>query len=181
MNQTRKKNISNTFLTLNNFLLFLLLLVSPSPTAMSDIDIDNVLNLEEEQYELGFKEGQIQGTKDQYLEGKEYGYQTGFQRFLIIGYIQELMKFWLSHIDQYNNSSSLRNHLNNLEDIMAQISITNGDKEVEDYEKNIKKARNKLRVIASITKETWKIDSLDNLVKEVGGTLQVSENPDDMW
>ena len=48
---------------------------------MSDIDIDNVLNLEEEQYELGFKEGQIQGTKDQYLEGKEYGYQTGFQRF----------------------------------------------------------------------------------------------------
>ena len=47
--------------------------------------------------------------------------------------------------------------------------------------KNIKKARNKLRVIASITKETWKIDSLDNLVKEVGGTLQVSENPDDMW
>ena len=106
---------------------------------MSDIDIDNVLNLEEEQYELGFKEGQIQGTKDQYLEGKEYGYQTGFQRFLIIGYIQELMKFWLSHIDQYNNSSSLRNHLNNLEDIMAQISITNGDKEVEDYEKILKR------------------------------------------
>ena len=47
------------------------------------------------------------------------------------------MKFWLSHIDQYNNSSSLRNHLNNLE-ILAQISITNGDKEVEDYEKILK-------------------------------------------
>ena len=77
MNQTRK-NISNTFLTLNFFPLLLLL---PSPTAMSDIDIDNVLNLEEEQYELGFKEGQIQGTKDQYLEGKEYGYQTDFNDF----------------------------------------------------------------------------------------------------
>ena len=54
-------------------------------------------------------------------------------------------------------------------------------KKLKIMKKNIKKARNKLRVIASITKETWKIDSLDNLVKEVGGTLQVSENPDDMW
>lgn len=149
---------------------------------MSDIDIDNVLNLEEEQYELGYKEGQAQGTKDQYLEGKEYGYQTGFQRFLIVGFILEFVKFWLSNIDQYNtSSSSLRNHLDNLKSILANTSTTNDDKEVEEYEKNIKKARNKLRVIATITKESWKIDSLDNLVKEVGGTLQVSENPDDMW
>ena len=149
---------------------------------MSDIDIDNVLNLEEEQYELGYKEGQAQGTEDQYLEGKEYGYQTGFQRFLIVGFILEFVKFWLSNIDQYNtSSSSLRNHLDNLKSILANISTTNDDKEVEEYEKNIKKARNKLRVIATITKESWKIDSLDNLVKEVGGTLQVSENPDDMW
>ena len=48
---------------------------------MSDFDIDEVLNLEEEQYNLGFKEGQEHSTKEQYLEGKQYGYQTGFQRF----------------------------------------------------------------------------------------------------
>lgn len=148
---------------------------------MSDFDIDEVLNLEEEQYHLGFKEGQEQATKEQYLEGKQYGYQTGFQRFLIVGYIQGLVGEWLDNLDNYSSSKSLQSHINQLNDLIADIPLTNGDEEVEKYEKNIKKARNKLRVIANITKENWKIENLDNLVKEVGGTLQVSENQDDMW
>lgn len=57
------------------------IVISLYPSTMSDFDIDEVLNLEEEQYNLGFKEGQEHSTKEQYLEGKQYGYQTGFQRF----------------------------------------------------------------------------------------------------
>ncbi|EER35964.1 conserved hypothetical protein [Candida tropicalis MYA-3404] len=148
---------------------------------MSDFDIDEVLNLEEEQYNLGFKEGQEHSTKEQYLEGKQYGYQTGFQRFLIVGYIQGLVGEWLDNLDNYNASKSLQGHINQLSELITDIPLTNGDEEVEKYEKNIKKARNKLRVIANITKENWRIENLDNLVKEVGGTLQVSENQDDMW
>ncbi|RCK58850.1 hypothetical protein Cantr_09151 [Candida viswanathii] len=148
---------------------------------MSDLDLDDVLNLEEEQYNLGFKEGQEQATKEQYLEGKQYGYQTGFQRFLIVGYMKGLVEYWLENIDNYGSSKSLQNHLNQLQDLLSDIPLSNGDEEVEKYEKNIKKARNKLRVVANITKESWKIENLDNLVKEVGGTLQVSENQEDMW
>ena len=148
---------------------------------MSDFDIDEVLNLEEEQYNLGFKEGQEHSTKEQYLEGKQYGYQTGFQRFLIVGYIQGLVGEWLDNLDNYNASKSLQGHINQLSELITDIPLTNGDEEVEKYEKNIKKERNKLRVTANITKENWSIENLDNLIKEVGGTLQVSENQDDMW
>lgn len=59
--------------------------------------------------------------------------------------------------------------------------MTNGDKEVAKYELAIGKARNKVRVLASITKSSEKIAKLDNLIKEVGGALQVSENVDEMW
>ena len=148
---------------------------------MADLDIDEVLNLEEEQYSLGYKEGQEQATKEQYLEGKQYGYQTGFQRFLIVGIVKGLAQDWFDNLDKYGSTKSLRNHINQLHDLISDIPLNNGDEEVEKYEKNIKKARNKLRVIANITKESWKIDNLDNLVKEVGGSLQVSEDQEDMW
>lgn len=148
---------------------------------MADLDIDEVLNLEEEQYSLGYKEGQEQATKEQYLEGKQYGYQTGFQRFLIVGIVKGLAQDWFDNLDKYGSTKSLQNHINQLHDLISDIPLSNGDEEVEKYEKNIKKARNKLRVIANITKESWKIDNLDNLVKEVGGSLQVSEDQEDMW
>ena len=49
------------------------------------------------------------------------------------------------------------------------------------YEKNVAKARNKLRVIATIRKDQARISKLDQLVDEIGGKLQVSENVDEMW
>ncbi|CAH2354332.1 protein Lto1p [[Candida] railenensis] len=145
---------------------------------MADFDFDQVLNLEEEYYNEGFKEGQEFSTKEQYIEGKEYGYQTGFQRFVMVGYMKGLLESWR---ELENPSSSLENHLNQLESLINTIQLTNGDEEVAIYEKNISKARNKLRVIATLTKDSDKVNKLDELVKNVGGSLQVSENVDDMW
>lgn len=78
-------------------------------------------------------------------------------------------------------SALVANHLKQLEALIKDIPITNGDEEVAHYEKSVAKARNKLRVIATLVKETSKIAKLDELIKEVGGQLQVSENVDDMW
>ncbi|KAK6456840.1 uncharacterized protein RJT20DRAFT_134144 [Scheffersomyces xylosifermentans] len=144
-----------------------------------NIDTDEVLNLEEEYYQKGYKEGQEHSTKQQLTEGKEYGYQTAFQRFLIVGYIQGLVEEWTVHLDDYN--SSVSNHLVQLNELVSDIPMTNGDSEVSEFEKRINKARNKLRVIATLVKESWKINKLDEVVKQVGGQLQVSENVDDMW
>lgn len=150
---------------------------------MSDMfDLDDVLNLEEDYYKEGYKEGREHSTKQQYIEGMEYGYQTGFQRFLVVGYIQGLVEYWELHLDSYGPSNkALAAHLSQLTELVATIPTTNGDDEVEVYEKQLSKARNKLRVVAMLTKESWKISKLDDLVREVGGQLQVSENPDDMW
>lgn len=71
---------------------------------MADLDIDEVLNLEEEQYSIGYKEGQEQATKEQYLEGKQYGYQTGFQRFLIVGIVKGLAQDWFDNLDKYGST-----------------------------------------------------------------------------
>lgn len=144
-----------------------------------DIDaLDEVLNLEEQYYNEGFNEGQEFSTKEQYIEGKEYGYQTGFQRFIIIGYMKGLLEDWDL---QENLSSSVQSHIEQLRKLVNDIPMTNGDEEVAIYEKSLNKARNKLRVITTLTKEQNKITNLDNLVNEIAGKLQVSENIDDMW
>lgn len=70
------------------------------------IDTDEVLNVEEEYYQKGFREGQEQSTRQQEMEGKEYGYQTGFQRFLIVGYIDGLVEHWSRNIQTYEASFS---------------------------------------------------------------------------
>lgn len=142
-----------------------------------ELDVDEVLNLEEEYYQKGFLEGQEHSTREQYIEGKEYGYQTGFQRALIVGYIQGLMEYWKENKDLNN----VDGHMTQLREIVEGIPVTNGESEVAEFEKRINKARNKIRVIATILKESSKVSKLDELMKEMGGTLQVSENVDEMW
>lgn len=149
-------------------------------SAAIDGGMDQLLNLESQYYEDGFSQGQQESTRKQMIEGKEYGYQTGFQRFLVVGYIRGLHNYWLENLSQYE-SKSLSNHLLQLEAMLAAISTGNGDKEVEIFEKNVVKSRNKVRVISNIVKEQWKVNKLDELLADVGGQMQVSEKVDDMW
>lgn len=147
-----------------------------------DIDTDEVLNLEQEQYQIGYQEGVEESAKQQYLEGKQFGYQTGFQRFLIVGYIKGLIEEWEGHIDNYSDSKSvLSNHLQQLKSYVDNILVNNDETSVAQFELQLKKARNKLRVICQLVKESWKINNLDTLVEQVVGSMQVSENVDEMW
>ena len=145
---------------------------------MEEFDLDDVLHLEDTFYKDGFKEGREKSTRDQYIEGKEYGYQTGYQRFLIVGYMKGLVQVWRSQIDQYPGLVPAM--LDQLERLLD-VPITNGDKEVAVYEQNLTKARNKLRVIAAVIKEQDKINDLDAKVKRIVGNLQVQEDMNEMW
>lgn len=142
-------------------------------------EIDKVLDLEQQYYQEGYEEGQREATHHQFIEGKEYGYQTGFQRFIIIGYMRGVAEIWRKE-DGKTIEKSMESHLNQL-DRLLDVPMTNGDSEVAVYEKNVAKARNKLRVIATIRKDQARISKLDQLVDEIGGKLQVSENVDEMW
>lgn len=141
--------------------------------------IESVLNLEEQYYQEGFTEGQHEATQHQYIEGKELGYQTGFQRFLIIGYMKETASIWRSQ-DGDNIQPTMDAQISQLEQLLD-VPKTNGDSEVAVYEKQLAKARNKLRVIAATRKDQNRIAKLDQLVDEIGGKVQTSENLDNMW
>lgn len=144
---------------------------------MTDITLDGALDLEKELYLKGYEEGVSTAANEQFLEGKIYGLQTGFQRFLIVGYIEGLLQDW----QLQNLTKQIQSHLDQLSKILDQIQTNNSDLSVATYEKAVNAARNKVRVIASLTKTTEKISSLDKLVDEVGGTLAVASNSDEMW
>lgn len=146
-----------------------------------DSNMDQLLNLEEQYYHEGYKEGQEESTRLQYIEGKEFGYQTGFQRFLVVGYIKGLIEYWESHIEDYASSKSIVNHISLIKPVISTIPLSNNDSDVAIYEKSITKIRNKVRLIGTLSKELFKVNQLDDIIKQVGGSLQVSENVDDMW
>lgn len=144
---------------------------------MDDLTLDGALDLEENYYNEGFSEGHERSAKEQYLEGKAYGLQTGFQRFLIVGYIRGLLEEW----NKLPADNKISSHLSQLKDLIEDIPLSNGDEEVAQYEKVVSKARNKIRVIASLTHTSDKLSKLDDLIKLVGGSMHVSENVENMW
>lgn len=146
-----------------------------------DENMDLLLNLEEQYYKEGFKEGTEESTRKQYIEGKEYGYQTGFQRFLVVGYIRGLIVYWENNLESYDASKSIANHITSLKQIVQEIPFSNKDADVGQYDKLVNKARNKVRIIASLCKEQSKVNNLDAVLRTVGGEMQVSGNADDMW
>ncbi|EGV61697.1 hypothetical protein PSN45_000384 [Yamadazyma tenuis] len=146
-----------------------------------DENLDSLLNLEEQYYKEGYREGQEESTKAQYLEGKEYGFQTGFQRFLVIGYIRGLVDFWENQVETYDASKSIKTHITQIRAIMEKVPLSNKDADVGEYEKVVNKARNKVRIIASLCKEQKKVSNIDQIIKEVGGEMQVSGDADEMW
>ncbi|GMG39896.1 unnamed protein product [Ambrosiozyma monospora] len=64
-------------------------------------DLNKLINLEDQYYEEGYKEGQLEGIRKQFQEGKELGIQTGFQRFIIIGQLRMLVKLSQKQVTQW--------------------------------------------------------------------------------
>ncbi|ODV85502.1 hypothetical protein CANARDRAFT_23035 [[Candida] arabinofermentans NRRL YB-2248] len=73
----------------------------------SYFDFDSVLNLEDQYYNEGFNEGQLEGSMKQFHEGKELGIQTGYQRLLIIGQLRTLVNYWIEKIDRLIESNTM--------------------------------------------------------------------------
>lgn len=151
--------------------------LAPNSEALT---LDSVMELENEKYQEGFSNGLNQSTREQLLEGKEYGIQTGFQRALIIGYIQGLLQDWKSHLSDYRiRGFSL--HLDQLDKFVQSINFSNDEDAVANYERLVQKARNKLRLVANLAGESWKVHDLDRLLLEVGGELRLRTDSEEMW
>lgn len=144
-------------------------------------EFDKVLDLEHDSYMAGFQEGQAHASREQTIEGKIYGYQTGFQRTLIIGYIQGLIDVWMSNLPKYESNKSFVNHLSATQSILDSVRYTNDDAAVEQFELKMRKARNKLRLMANLVGESWKIIGLDKLVALIAGQTSSTTISDESW
>lgn len=142
-----------------------------------DLDLELVLDLEDDAYQRGFAEGQAELRRENLIEGKQYGYQTGYQRFVIVGYLQALVEEW-TKADTENKATS---HIAKLKLLLDEITVANTEESAQLYEDNTRKARNKARVIALLLNDTGAVSDIDDMLKEVCGEISVQTDPNDMW
>ncbi|CUS24342.1 LAQU0S15e02344g1_1 [Lachancea quebecensis] len=107
------------------------------------MDFDEILDLEEQFYREGFEEGRHENLTHNYLEGKQYGLQVGFQRYILLGLIEGICHVVKS---QKISPAAYKNACLIL-DMVSEISLGNDEISVQAYEGNIVKVRNKFRLL----------------------------------
>ncbi|EDO19084.1 hypothetical protein Kpol_2000p51 [Vanderwaltozyma polyspora DSM 70294] len=140
-------------------------------------DMDELLNLEEQFYQEGYQEGQNENLKHNFIEGKQYGLQTGFQRFLLVGQIKGICKV-LERSCQENNS--LLKNINQVQELISTIKLDNSPKNVEQYESTMVKVKNKFRIILLSSQRQFKnssqnaliFEKVENICKLLGGEIR---------
>lgn len=104
----------------------------------------NVLTSTLRFYNEGFKEGQEASVKESLKEGKEYGLQTGFQRFLLVGQVKALV----DHMESVYGVDC-GTHMAQLRELVESINFDNDYNTVVAMDKLISKIRNKVRILSS--------------------------------
>lgn len=133
-----------------------------------NIDFDSLLDLESQYYQTSYQDALIKGSQHTLHDGKVFGIQTGFQRFVIIGALKRANQILLQVIqnklknDTNNANTKLEKSLKSIDQIQqllnsfytenesdskAAIKSSNSAIDVNLYEKNIKVIRSKLKII----------------------------------
>lgn len=108
------------------------------------MEFDELLNLEEEFYQEGWLEGHNENLKNNFLEGKQFGLQVGFQRYVLLGQ----MVGFCDVLDSLELSSTvLSKNIAIVRQLISGIEMNNDDDNVENLEKTIVKLKNKFRSI----------------------------------
>ncbi|QLQ78767.1 hypothetical protein HG537_0B01160 [Torulaspora globosa] len=151
------------------------------------MDTDYLLNLEQQFYQEGYEQGLSEKAKENYIEGKQFGLQVGFQRFVILGQIQGIVEVLKSSL--VDGSSILKN-VESIERLLADIQMSNDDDAVAEYESVIVKVRNKLRnVLLSLHRQCGRagdpltLESIEEASTRVAGQLKAyveEENEEDV-
>ncbi|CCD25731.1 ribosome biosynthesis protein LTO1 NDAI_0F04130 [Naumovozyma dairenensis CBS 421] len=118
---------------------------------------DNLLNLEEQFYEEGWDEGHNENLKNNYLEGKQFGLQVGFQRFVLLGQMSGFCDV-LESLPFGNNANLLKN-IEVIRTLIESVGMNNDEENVENLEKTLMKLKNKFRtILISVNRLMKKMD-----------------------
>lgn len=154
---------------------------------MSDLDFDALLDLENEFYQESYDAAYEVGRNHTMRDGKQFGYQTGFQRFTIVGAINRL----LTLVKQYSNDNIPERKLSQLNQLI-QLSDelmshnTNSAADVSFFEDNIKTLTSKAKVLLPQLGYGDLYKDIQSLCLEATGTIpstQINSANDmsDVW
>ncbi|GCF00936.1 hypothetical protein ZYGM_000910 [Zygosaccharomyces mellis] len=123
-------------------------------------NLDKLLDLEEEFYSEGFKQGSIENVKHNYIEGKQYGLQVGFQRYLLLGQIKGLLDV-LEVLD--GDKRLFVQKIETVRSLLSGLKMDNEATSVADYENRVTRIKNKFRTILLLLQKQLKSSPEDTL------------------
>lgn len=141
------------------------------------MDVDELLFLEEKFYKEGYQEGRSENLKNNLLEGKEFGLQVGFQRFVLLGQMLGLCDV----LDSFNlKNKSLAKNVAIIRELISTIQFNNEEENVEGLEKKLVKLKNKYRLILLAFQREYKpadkkaltFDMFEDLARTVAGEIK---------
>lgn len=151
--------------------------MSTTYIGVSDVNcIDRVFR---RYYNDGFEEGLNDGQQAGLLEGKQFGIQTAFQRFLSVGIVQGRVDVWTQKAEPGGDGGGngrMAKHLNQLSTTISEIPQSNSDQDVADFEKLLKKARAKLKVVSSLGKDDFPVNLYETGSISLQSTEEVIED-----
>ena len=133
-------------------------------------------------YQEGFTEGALDGEKAGLDEGRLFGLQKGFEKFVEAGRIQGRVAVWKARIPRNGTTPSgaitnLRvvKHIQQLETIMSHLSTKNDEEDVEDVDESLKRARAKMKIICNMLGEKESKRSAGGATDAGGGEPNIEE------
>ncbi|CAR28978.1 ZYRO0F16346p [Zygosaccharomyces rouxii] len=122
--------------------------------------LDKLLDLEEEFYNQGFEQGSAENVKHNYIEGKQYGLQVGFQRYLLLGQITGLLDV-LEVLD--GDKKVFAKKIESVRSLLSGVKMDNDVASVADYENRFTRIKNKFRTILLLLQKQLKTGPEDTL------------------
>ncbi|ORY85712.1 hypothetical protein BCR37DRAFT_397313 [Protomyces lactucae-debilis] len=144
---------------------------------MAEEDIFHAsLNLEEAYYAEGYREGATLGAQQGLIEGRIYGAQIAYERFLQVGLLYAKLDIWRAYATHGDSKPKLDKALARLEALLEALPRTNEEAEPgADYEAVLAGAIAKAKVIASLVGERMSLAQQGFLVDDAQASRDLED------
>jgi hypothetical protein len=148
----------------------------PQPSPPDSDPLDSLLSLEDQYYTEGYNLGLTEGARAGRIEGRTFGLEKGYEKFLELGRLGGRAAVWSARLTPTPDSASssrdvqfppleaserLRKNARRLCDLTdaATISTENSEDAVEEFESRLKDARAKATLISKAVGEDGQLDA----------------------
>ncbi|KAH8153763.1 uncharacterized protein LAJ45_01530 [Morchella importuna] len=150
---------------------------------MADI-FDSLLSLEEDFYQEGYALGVKDGEQAGRIEGRAFGLEKGFEKFLELGRLQGRCSVWKARIppqstappatvgyagkpnDIHITNSRVQKQTESLAVILTNPPFKNDEESVEEVDETLKRGRNKAKVLSNMLGEKDESGSMKVVVDD---------------